>query len=169
MRHSKSANKKRPLDTVMCFVKISTINTNARIDNTSKRMIGSEYNSGLTCCPCSIHEQSKFVSLGATSVVSFTTVAVINVDRLAVNLLHKLFAKLVGEENTRSDNYDSLSTTLEGTNGILNHNHCLTSASGYNNLTHIVALECIKGTNLVRAKSDSQVLLVSDEHNIKDA
>ena len=149
---SSSRNEKMACDTVMCFVKISTININPRIDNTAQRMVSCEDNYGLTCCTSSVSEQSNLFRLSAAEILCFTTVAVTDVGPSVRNLLHKLITELISEQNTRSDNNNSFRTSLHPADAILNHNECFTAASRYNDLTLIVLAHSSESTNLMGAK-----------------
>ena len=120
-------------------------------------MIGSEDNAGLIGSTGNIIKQSNLLGLSAAEVVSLTAVAVSNVDRVAVDLLHKLLAQLVSEKDTGSNNNNGLRTVSEQTQRVTDHDHGLATACGDKHLTRSSTAHRIESTLLVGAESDGQV------------
>ena len=120
-------------------------------------MIGSEDNAGLIGSTGNIIKQSNLLRLSAAEVVSLTAVAVSNMNILAVNLLHKLLAQLVSEQDTGSNNNNGTGTVSEHTQRVTNHNHGLATACGDKHLTLGSTAHRIESTLLVGTESDGQV------------
>ena len=139
-RTSSNRNKEIARDTVMCFVKVSTINVNARINNTTQRMIGGKDDAGLTCYAGSVVEQRNLVTLGGAEVISFTTVNMTNMSISGVNLLHELLTQLVCQQDTRSNHNNGLRTVSEQTQRVTDHDKGLATASRHDDLT--LAVPC---------------------------
>ena len=160
-RTSSNRNKEIARDTVMCFVKVSTVNVNARINNTTQRMIGGKDDAGLTCCTGSVVEQRNLVTLGGAEVLSLTAVNMTNMSISGVNLLHELLAQLVCQQDTRSNHNNGLRTVSEQTQRVTDHDKGLATASRHDDLTLAVPCHGVQRTLLVRAKGEGQGRLVS--------
>ena len=124
-------------------------------------MIGGKDDAGLTCCAGSVVEQRNLVTLGGAEVLSLTAVNMTNMGPSCGDLLHELLTQLVGKEDARSNHHDSLSTRLQGTDGILNHDKGLATTSRNDHLTEVSSSHGIECTLLVGTESDSQVCVVS--------
>jgi hypothetical protein len=116
-------------------------------------MVGCEYNAVLTRCSRSVIKQSNLFGFGATEVVRFTTVSMTNMHITMMNVLHKFFAQLISEKDTRSNYNNSLGTRItQMFVSISDHDIGLATTSGDNNLTSVVVLHCCKCALLVRTK-----------------
>ena len=141
---------------VVCFVKVNSINIDATINNTAQRVISCEDNAGLICCPRSIIEESKFGALSGAEMVCFTTVAVRYMRVSCRNKLQEFFAQLISKKNARSNNNNGARGSVKQAANMLNHDNSLAATSRHNDLTVISGAHSIESAGLVGTESDGQ-------------
>ena len=150
-----SRHKEVTLNGVVCFIKINCIDINTCLHNLLQRMICGEDNARLTRCASGIVEQLNHAGFGGAEEISITTVNVHYMQLIVGNQLKELLTKLLGKENTRSNNNDSASTILIQI--ILNHANSFAATGRDDDLSFVVLQHCVNRSLLMWAKGDGQV------------
>ena len=142
--HVFSGRKEVPFDTVVCLIKVDVIYLNLTLINFVERVVGSKDQRRTIVLPAKVIEIYDCINFSGSKVCSLTTVNVQNLNIFNVNVLKELRTELFCQENTRSNYNNSRNIkSINSINGVSDHAHCLTTTSGYNDLSTIVFKHCV--------------------------
>lgn len=152
-----SRNKEVTLNRVVRFIKVDSVYINTRLNNLLQRMISREDDTRLTRSASSIVEQLNLPCFSSAEELSITTMNVHHMNQIVLRKqFQKLFTELLSKENTRSNNYSSVATTVFMTQIILNHADGFTTTGGDDDLSFVVLQHGINCLLLMWAKGDGQ-------------